>query len=55
MSEINNIDSSNITNSQEADLYLKKKVKVILEPLVAYLLKDKPDEPVSILQNNIIF
>jgi len=36
-----------MSKSQEAEQYLENKVKVIMEPLIATLLREKPDEPVN--------
>lgn len=35
-----------MSKTEEANNYLDKKVKVIFEPLVAALIKEKPTEPV---------
>ena len=37
---------SSVKQLQEAERYLSEKVKVILDPLVANLIKEKPNEPV---------
>jgi hypothetical protein len=40
-----------MSKTEEANVYLDRKVKVIFEPLVAALIKEKPQEPV---RNNIL-
>ena len=35
-----------MSKSQEAEQYLENKVKVIMEPLISTLLREKPEEPV---------
>lgn len=38
-----------MSKSSEAEAYLENKVKVIMEPLVATILREKPDEPVIVI------
>jgi hypothetical protein len=40
-----------MSKTEEAHTYLDRKVKVIFEPLVAALIKEKPKEPVNLIFN----